>query len=631
MSWLGLALAVTTTTATTAAAPSPDLGYLEQLLVVARDADLPADPTWRALLHYEPTLFGGQRSTADAPDFFADPHGADDPAAELEATLASFFAPPVVETEALQHPQCRFRARYQWLATALRFDPARLPAQPCARFEWWRQTIDAERVTLVFAAAYLNNPASMFGHTFLRLDRQKGGAHDLLAYTVNFAAIPTSNNPLVYTALGLTGGFPGVYSTLPYYLKVKEYSSLEHRDLWEYPLTFTEAERARLVAHLWELGNVHFDYWYLDENCSYQLLSLLEVARPSLHLTAQFPLYAIPADTVRAVVQVPGLVAGRQRRPSAWATLVERRRVLTSTEADAAEALAEGTSTALPEAPTRQARIFDAALGLLELRSATGTTALTVARLRGLRRARGRLGVPAQPLEREAGVAPEDGHGTALLSLGGGWARTGSFLLVEGRFALHDRLQRAGGYVAGSQIEFFGAGLRVPLERSEARAELDQLRVLEIVSLTPIDRWALRWSWRVGTGLWPQREGGCVGTRCWAYGVAGGPGLALGLGGDALLAYTFVDGQVAVGPVFADHYRVGFGGTAGLQLSIIDRLRGLVEASYLWPALGDPRDRGPRRLRGALAVDLGPQVELRAEGLIGLELREVRGALRVTF
>lgn len=70
-----------------------------------------------------------------------------------------------------QHPQCAYVARYNWLKSRLNFDTERLPEQDCAAFESWAATIDASAATLIFPAAYMNNPASMFGHTLLRLDR----------------------------------------------------------------------------------------------------------------------------------------------------------------------------------------------------------------------------------------------------------------------------------------------------------------------------------------------------------------------------------------------------------------------------------------------------------------------------
>ena len=98
---------------------------------------------------------------------------------------------------------------------------------------------------------------------------------------------------------------------------------LENRDLWEYRLNLTQVETERMVEHVWELKQIQFDYFFFDENCSYRLLELLQVARPSLRLTEQFPLTAIPTDTVKAVKEA-GLVEKIDYRPSRERELLER-------------------------------------------------------------------------------------------------------------------------------------------------------------------------------------------------------------------------------------------------------------------------------------------------------------------
>ena len=95
---------------------------------------------------------------------------------------------------------------------------------------------------------------------------------------------------------------------MPYYLKVREYTDLENRDIWEYELNLSPEEIDRLLMHAWELGPIHFDYYFFDENCAYHLLGLLEAARPDLELTKGFRWWAIPSDTVREVVKQKGLV-----------------------------------------------------------------------------------------------------------------------------------------------------------------------------------------------------------------------------------------------------------------------------------------------------------------------------------
>lgn len=97
------------------------------------------------------------------------------------------------------------------------------------------------------------------------------------------------------------GGYPGLFALVPYREKLAEYSRLENRDLWEYKLNLTPEETGRMVEHVWELKQVRFDYYFFDENCSFRLLELMEIARPGIELTEQFPLTAIPTDTVRAV------------------------------------------------------------------------------------------------------------------------------------------------------------------------------------------------------------------------------------------------------------------------------------------------------------------------------------------
>ena len=129
------------------------------------------------------------------------------------------------------------------------------------------------------------------------------------------ANIPPGENDLLYAYRGLFGGYPGLFSMQPYYQKIQEYTRLENRDMWEYRLTLADEEIERLLSHVWELRNVNFDYFFFDENCSYRLLELLEVARPGLDLTSPFEYAAMPVDTVREVVDA-GLVGQIDYRPS---------------------------------------------------------------------------------------------------------------------------------------------------------------------------------------------------------------------------------------------------------------------------------------------------------------------------
>jgi hypothetical protein len=205
----------------------------------------------------------------------------------------------------------------------------------------------AKRASLVFSSYYLTNPNSAFGHTLLRFSRYDDrNETEMLDYGINYAAQAQESNPFLYAVKGLFGGFIGEFAAIPYYYKIREYSDFEFRDLWSFDLKFTMPEVLEMVDHIWELGNTHFDYYYFQENCSYHLLSILEVARPTLKLTDQYPLYTIPADTVR-LLKHEGLIEEGRRRQSTYSRLMRFSAKLSAQELETAKAVAAKPETAL--------------------------------------------------------------------------------------------------------------------------------------------------------------------------------------------------------------------------------------------------------------------------------------------
>src|SRR5207302_1941915 len=359
----------------------PDPTYLPELLAAARNRSLSEDRSWLRLGHWRKRLFGGWESEADGPGLFLSPQGKRDPAAELEATLTGFFAPgegapdgPKPADPSLEHPQCRFPARFAWLAAAIPIDLARLPPRSCPRFDAFWRRVSARSATLVFSSYYLNNPASAFGHIFLRLGKEElasGGERlDLIDQAVDFAAVTDTSNAILYAFEGLFGFFRGEFSARPYFYKVREYADFESRDLWEYELALDGRKLALLVAHLWELGQTWFDYYYATENCSYQILGALEAADPEADLLSHVGPMTLPADSVKALFRNPRLVRTVRYRPSARTQLAARTKDLSGSELDAVESLADtGDSPGLDGiALDARVRVLDAALDLVDVR-----------------------------------------------------------------------------------------------------------------------------------------------------------------------------------------------------------------------------------------------------------------------
>jgi hypothetical protein len=578
-------------------AAATDDAYPQELISQAREEHLAQRGEWLDLLHFKPYAYRpGWRSLADDPAFFNAPNGDTDPEAELEATLTAFFSDRQ-ESDSVQNPQCRFIARYHWLKDELHFDPARLREQPCRRFDRWRAGLDPYEITLVFPAAYLNNPASMYGHTLLRVDTRNQDEHTrLLAYSISYAAGTNETSGLVFAVKGLFGGYPGVFSVTPYYLKVREYSDIENRDIWEYRLALTPAEIDRLLMHAWELGPTRFDYYFFDENCSYHLLSLLDVARPDLHLTDQFRWWAIPADTVRAVAKTPGLVKQVIYRP-AMATVIHQR--LHDLDPPARQ-LANG----LPEekmAPndarlhalsvTDQARLLELAYDYGSYEAATGgDSASDPQYLHDMLLARSRLDVPSQrPDVPEPAVRPDQGHKTARLAAGVGSASGREFEEFRLRPSYHDLMDDQGGYTRGAQIQFFDTAVRH--YRGSGSLRLEHLTPLDIVSLSPRDEFFRPVSWKFNIGL--TRDHFAKNDEPLVFRANGGPGLAYNVPGSSdghAVYYGFLEASLDAGKRYHRGYALGIGPGIGWLADLSQRWRVHLHARALRYGLGDTHE-----------------------------------------
>jgi hypothetical protein len=322
--------------------PANDDDYLQQLIQQARHQQLSNTPQWHRLLHIHKGLTGSIESEVDDPAFFIALNGKNDPQQELEATLRAFFSAKAWG-EKDEPAQCTFIARYEWLNQQLQFDPDRLPKYDCPAFDKWYRGINPDSLTLVFPSSYLNNPSSMFGHTLLRVDSKLQNEQTrLLAYAINYGAETGSDNGVAFAVKGIFGGYHGTVGIGPYYQKVKEYSDTESRDIWEYQLNINPEQIRRLLAHVWELRGIYSDYYFFDENCSYFVLTLLDVARPDLDLSSKLHGWVIPSDTLRLVAKQPNLVQRVVYRPSAGTKLSYLASQVSRSQQTEALALANG-------------------------------------------------------------------------------------------------------------------------------------------------------------------------------------------------------------------------------------------------------------------------------------------------
>lgn len=567
--------------------------HVERLVRAAERERLAEHPMWRRLLRYRSGLFGISSEVEGGPFFNAD-DGATNPQAELAATLRGFFSPGPSD-DGIQHPFCRFPARLAWLNAELHFDFEVLPRQRCPRFEEFKQRVDPESISLIFSSYFLNNPASAFGHTLLRLNKKRASLDEdrqaLLDHGINFGATVDTGNAVLYALKGLLGLFAGEFTNVPYYLKVREYNDFESRDLWEIELALTPREVDMAVAHIWELGSTYFAYYYLTANCSYHMLGILEVASPRVELIAKLGWPVLPADTLRAISENPGLVRSVTYRPSTRAQFRHRLQALEGAEAEQVFLLGEDPDAPLPAStsPERQMAILDTALDLYDFRYSKelldpGSEASRL-KQRVLRR-RARLGLRSPPLAipTPAHENPLVGHGRARLGLGEGYStRDGFFHALDLRLALHDFSDPSAGYPETLSISFLPLRFRHYIEAE--RLSLEQASLVSITSLVPMDAFDRSLSWHAHVGATRLHDAGC--DECLAAVVEAGGGIAGALFDKGVIAFANMNTALhALGPIDGGlgglPLRLGVGPKAGLRLRPFPELVALLAGDALY-------------------------------------------------
>jgi hypothetical protein len=453
------------------------------------------DPQWLALVHYEKNRFSkGVSSPAITRSFFLAEHGERDPRAELHATLLNIFDPTLVAAGE-EHPQCAFIARRYWLEHKFGQLGTSFPQITCPKYEHWRAELDAKGLTLVFPEGFINNPASIFGHTLLRVDAsRKNGYNEILGYAIDFTANTGDDSGIAYIAKGTTGVYPAFFNLRPYYQQLKNYADWENRDIWEYRLNVDQAQVDFLLMHLWELSDVEFPYYFFTKNCSYELLRLLEIGIADFEESARFQGPVFPIDTVRAIVDKPQFVTSTRYRASPETKLRAGLRGLSSedfshVQAIVEERLAPADQTLAQIPPSRRARILDLAYDQLRYDYLAGN--ISEGDSRGLSRriliARSRIsglafGENSPAIDYKIpSVRPDQGHDTSLVELSAGWRDNESFVDFRLRPALHSLMDNSGGYPEFMEVRFLDARLRIFPESNRAR--LQELTFVEIESL----------------------------------------------------------------------------------------------------------------------------------------------------
>ncbi|MES3036993.1 MAG: DUF4105 domain-containing protein [Bdellovibrionota bacterium] len=491
--------------------------------------------------------------------------GSLDPLAELRVNLSRALGDSSF--------RCKFPARDQWLRSQfgeLSFPDAGAASGACAEYDSWRGSQVVDSISIVYPDRNVQTSLGVFSHTFLKLNLARWPRSSNLNIALGFAAELDPNEPFVsLVSKGLFGGYVAQFTFSNYYTEVNRYGESESRDIFEYDLKFSKSEIDFLLKHMWELQDADFQYYFLSGNCSYHLLTLLEIARPSLDLSSGFDYVTVPSTSLRVVLAAPDLVGkrhwipGKQTRQNLMvARLSEPGRALYRELRYGGLAFYSDLFSARGISAEETALILD-----LLAESTRGRSDLAL--LRGeVLNYRSQLPVGGDVVALEfPSENPETAHGVELISVGFGQdsGRSDTWAQLRYRAALHNVLDPPSGYFRDSTFELADLRVRYYGSREFDGSSFTLLNAVILQSVTE-DQFPISWRAR-------SRVNDFLSRAVWEN--SGGVGFSKNFSSVSVslmgLAETFMDSREKAGVgVFA-------GASVGLGFNLFEMLR--VQAS----------------------------------------------------
>lgn len=453
-------------------------------------------PGFLKLYGYEKKVSGSYFSSATSEKFFFSEKGRTDPLAELQAAVSVFTRNANEKFGEVGLPaQCAFPARFEYLSGHF---PSQFKKIDCPDFQMWQERLGVRKIRVVFASLYPTNPASMFGHTFLRFVGERKG---VLNYSAGFLAQTNANdNVVLYTLKGIFGGYHGSFEMKPYYVNVGIYNNGESRNLYEYELGLKAGEVSYLMKVLWEYTlNTSFPYYFFNENCSTYILKLIEVVRPEINIRKNGGLISLPVETIKDIAsEIPVQLVSI--RPSLYQQVKSRYQELNESEQDLLWEVRRGLR---PGHELNNVKVADTLIDDWNYRNYKKKTLLSTSEKNEMEKLFNRRSELSgeQSTAREEQLVNLLNHQSPLL---GHRARKISLVARQGEetmIGLNLRLGQHGQedpYSGHGQQEFIDyLSLKIYFDQDQKKIKWDEFQVIHILSLTPYFSMIPKISWKL--------------------------------------------------------------------------------------------------------------------------------------
>lgn len=251
--------------------------YKSDAMLKAQTLKLSTDPYWAKLLHYV-----DGKSIINNESFFLSKDGKTDLEQELQATIINFQNNPELT--------CKYPARYKWLNSQLNLSTKQ--HHSCSKLDEFLKP-NFSKISIAFTSERYNSSASVFGHTFIKLESSE------IPYVIDYTADVESNvTAISYAYKGIFGKYKSKYRFFPFSLKDYEYRNEEFRDLITFELNYTKDEIENILLHLYEVLQTDQDYYFLTRNCSSELIKLVDFANYGSDLSSELGFVTVPIEIV---------------------------------------------------------------------------------------------------------------------------------------------------------------------------------------------------------------------------------------------------------------------------------------------------------------------------------------------
>jgi len=434
---------------------------------------------WHALLH----LTEGRPQIEDSSFLLTGQNFS--PRREMLATLASLYGP---DNQAV----CRFPARYLWLQAELGL-PA-LNTAACAEIQEFKDKAPFDELSLVFATESTSEPASMMGHAFLKISG-KTPTQSLRTHAVSYYTDANSINLPKELWESLVSGKKGIFSLTPYDQEIAKYVDKEHRNLWEYTLQTTQAQRDLIRNHLFELKQTRLNYFLHRYNCATVLLNIVRLihALPDAGVN-----WTTPKDVVKQAQKAQLVVATTVHLSAPW-TYQHLRPLQNKPAAALALNFLRSEPPAWTSPPAPDQGQYVQALNSVLYHSKQISDARRAENQRQLGLANDFAPPPTLALPET--INPARAGGDAHVGLSGLSRTQGMSTLLHWVPASHGLSDRSHNPQAETEFQLFSGTLEISPRQ---QIKLHQFRILSTQSLMPWDPWLkpLSRQTRIGYGAW---------------------------------------------------------------------------------------------------------------------------------